>query len=108
MVRVSGAAGPDGKGGDLSITSAKTGIGSWSEAKIAAYLATSFTPYYDSVGGAMIELQADMAKLTDADRATIAAYLKAVRLILAAPPYVCFAKSRHLLKRLSVLVKWRA
>jgi mono/diheme cytochrome c family protein len=56
----------------------KTGIGSWSQAEIAEYLATGFTPDYDSVGGAMVEVQANMAKLTEADRAAIAAYLKAV------------------------------
>ena len=60
------------------ITSGKAGIGSWSAAEIASYLENGFTPDYDSVGGAMVEVQANMAKLTPADRAAIAAYLKAV------------------------------
>jgi mono/diheme cytochrome c family protein len=75
---LAGAASPEGKGKNPNITPAKTGIGSWSQAEIAEYLATGFTPDYDSVGGAMVEVQANMAKLTDADRAAIAAYLKAV------------------------------
>ncbi len=50
----------------------------WSEDEIAEYLKTGFTPDYDSVGGTMVEVQANMAELTDADRAAIAAYLKAV------------------------------
>ncbi len=75
---LAGAASPEGKGKNPNITPAKAGIGSWSQAEIADYLATGFTPDYDSVGGAMVEVQANMAKLTDADRAAIAAYLKAV------------------------------
>lgn len=50
----------------------------WSESEIADYLATGFTPDYDSVGGTMVEVQANMAALPAADRAAIAAYLKAV------------------------------
>ena len=69
---------PGREGKNPNITPAKTGIGSWSQAEITEYLATGFTPDYDSVGGAMVEVQANMAKLTDADRAAIAAYLKAV------------------------------
>ncbi|OSZ72712.1 cytochrome C [Sphingomonas sp. IBVSS1] len=51
---------------------------SWSAGEIADYLKTGFTPDYDSVGGSMVEVQANMAQLTDADRAAIAAYLKAL------------------------------
>ena len=40
------------------------GIGSWSEADIANYLETGFTPEFDSVGGAMAEVQQNMAQLT--------------------------------------------
>ncbi len=50
----------------------------WSADEIAEYLKTGFTPEYDSVGGSMAEVQSNMAKLTDADRAAIAAYLKAL------------------------------
>ena len=50
----------------------------YSAAEIADYLKTGFTPDYDSVGGTMVEVQANMAELPDEDRAAIAAYLKAV------------------------------
>ncbi|MGH6807461.1 MAG: diacylglycerol kinase, partial [Ensifer adhaerens] len=45
---------------------------------IASYLETGFTPEFDSVGGSMVEVQKNMAKLTAADREAIAAYLKAI------------------------------
>jgi mono/diheme cytochrome c family protein len=70
-----GAAAAEGTGKVPNITPAKL---KWSEAEIADYLKTGFTPDYDSVGGTMVEVQANMAALSDADRAAIAAYLKAV------------------------------
>ncbi len=73
-----GAAALEGKGRVPNITPAKQGIGVWSEGEIAEYLETGFTPDYDSVGGAMVEVQKNMAMLTKADRAAIAAYLKVV------------------------------
>jgi mono/diheme cytochrome c family protein len=71
------AGGPDaeGKGKVPGITPASL---KWSAADIAEYLKSGFTPDYDSVGGTMVEVQANMAQLPDADRAAIAAYLKAV------------------------------
>ena len=50
----------------------------WSAGEIADYLKTGFTPDYDSVGGSMVEVQANLAELPDADRAAIAAYVKAL------------------------------
>ena len=73
-----GAASLDGQGKVPNITPGKSGIGSWSASEIADYLETGFTPDYDSVGGSMVEVQANMAKLTPEDRAAIAAYLKAI------------------------------
>jgi mono/diheme cytochrome c family protein len=70
-----GAPDAEGKGKVPNITPARL---KWSEAEIAEYLKTGFTPDYDSVGGSMVEVQANMAALSDADRAAIAAYLKAV------------------------------
>jgi len=61
-----------------NISPVESGIGGWSAAEIADYLATGFTPDYDSVGGSMVKVQANMAKLTPNDREAIAAYLKAV------------------------------
>ena len=71
------AGGPDaeGKGKVPGLTPASL---KWSAAEIADYLKTGFTPDYDSVGGTMVEVQANLAQLPDADRAAIAAYLKAV------------------------------
>jgi mono/diheme cytochrome c family protein len=75
---LAGAPAAEGQGRVPNITPAKTGIGSWSAGEIADYLATGFTPDYDSVGGSMVEVQGNMARLTPADRAAIAAYLKAI------------------------------
>ena len=57
---------------------ASSGIGDWSEGDIANYLETGFTPEFDSVGGAMVDVQKNMARLTAEDREAIAAYLKAI------------------------------
>ena len=73
-----GAPSLDGPGKVPNITAGKTGIANWSAGEIADYLETGFTPDYDSVGGSMVEVQANMAKLTPEDRASIAAYLKAI------------------------------
>lgn len=73
-----GAVAAEGKGIVPNITSGGSRIKDWSEADIANYLETGFTPDFDSVGGAMVEVQRNMAQLTADDRAAIAAYLKAV------------------------------
>ena len=75
---LAGAANPEGEGRVPDITPGSKSIGSWSESDIAGYLETGFTPEYDSVGGTMVEVQKNMAKLTPEDRAAIAAYLKAI------------------------------
>ncbi len=72
---LAGAPDSEGKGKVPSINPARL---TWSEAEIADYLKTGFTPDYDSVGGSMVAVQANMAELTDTDRNAIAAYLKAV------------------------------
>jgi mono/diheme cytochrome c family protein len=75
---LAGAPAAEGQGRVPNITPSPDGIGSWSAGEIADYLATGFTPDYDSVGGSMAEVQTNMAKLTPEDRAAIAAYLKVV------------------------------
>ncbi|MEP9397168.1 cytochrome c [Mesorhizobium sp. KR2-14] len=75
---LAGATAAEGDGIVPNITSGEGGIGDWSEDDIVNYLETGFTPDYDSVGGSMVEVQRNMAKLTPEDRAAIAAYLKAV------------------------------
>jgi mono/diheme cytochrome c family protein len=56
----------------------KTGIGTWSEDDIASLLKDGGTPDGDFVGGSMAEIVRDTARLTEADRRAIAAYLKTV------------------------------
>lgn len=70
-----GAPNPSGKGTIPNITPAAL---DWSEADIAEYLSSGFTPEYDSAGGEMAEVIENTARLSDEDRAAIAAYLKAV------------------------------
>jgi mono/diheme cytochrome c family protein len=75
---LAGAPNPEGEGRIPNITPGSKSIGSWSESDIINYLETGFTPDFDSVGGSMVEVQQNMAKLPASDREAIAAYLKAV------------------------------
>ena len=50
----------------------------WSAGDIAYYLETGFTPDFDSAGGEMAAVIANMARLTPEDRQAIAAYVKAL------------------------------
>ncbi|WP_163850355.1 c-type cytochrome [Pseudooceanicola aestuarii] len=70
-----GAPNPSGEGRIPNITPA--GL-DWSAGDIAEYLSSGFTPEFDVAGGEMADVIANTAQLTDADRAAIAAYLKAV------------------------------
>lgn len=72
------AGAPDPEGGKGRIPNITPARLKWTAAEIADYLATGFTPDYDSVGGTMVAVQANMAALSAADRAAIAAYLQAV------------------------------
>lgn len=56
----------------------KTGIGNWSVDEIATSLKTGETPDFTILGGSMAEIVRNTARLTDADRRAIAAYLKAL------------------------------
>ncbi len=75
---LAGGAAPEGEGRVPNITPHADGIGGWSEKDIAYYLESGFTPDFDTVGGSMVDVQENLAKLSAADRAAIAAYLKAV------------------------------
>ena len=72
---MAGAANPSGEGRIPNIT---PGALDWSEADIAAYLQSGFTPSFDSAGGEMVAVIKNTSQLTDQDRAAIAAYLKAI------------------------------
>lgn len=75
---LAGAAAPVGDGIIPNITPNGRDIGGWSVADIAEYLSSGFTPEFDSAGGEMAAVVKNTARLTDEDRAAIAAYLKAV------------------------------
>jgi mono/diheme cytochrome c family protein len=75
---LAGAPNPEGRGRVPNITPGGNSISGWSAADIEYYLESGFTPDFDTVGGTMVAVQENMAKLTAEDRAAIAAYLKAV------------------------------
>ncbi|MGV1917288.1 c-type cytochrome [Rhizobium sp. 22-785-1] len=75
---LAGGPNPEGEGTIPDITPGSQAISSWTAADIANYLETGFTPEFDSVGGSMVKVQQNMAKLSTDDRNAIAAYLKAV------------------------------
>jgi mono/diheme cytochrome c family protein len=74
------AGGPDaeGKGWVPNITPHADGLATWSAKDIAYLLQSGLNPDADSVGSTMAEVVANIAKLSDADRAAIAAYLKSL------------------------------
>lgn len=74
-VWLAGAPNPGGKGRIPDIT--PDGL-DWSEADIAEYLKSGFTPDFDTAGGEMADVIENTSKLTGKDRAAIAAYLKIV------------------------------
>lgn len=75
---LAGAPALEGEGRVPNITPDAGGIGGWSAKDIAYYLESGFTPEYDSVGGPMVSVVDNMAKLAPADREAMAAYLKAI------------------------------
>ena len=75
---LAGGPAPEGIGRIPAIDNSAGGLGGWSATDIAYYLESGFTPDFDSVGGSMVSVQDNMARLTAEDRAAIAAYLKAL------------------------------
>lgn len=75
---LAGAPNPEGKGRIPNITPAGKAIADWSQRDIEYYLESGFTPEFDTVGGSMVAVQENLARLTPADRQAIAAYLKAI------------------------------
>jgi mono/diheme cytochrome c family protein len=76
---LAGAPHPEGGGRRIpNITPHEDGVGAWSEADLAYYFATGFTPTFDVVGGRMAAVQRNLEMLDDEDRQAIAAYLRAV------------------------------
>ena len=68
---------PDGEGIIPNITPDGS-VKGWSAGDLAYYLESGFTPEFDSVGGSMVSVQQNMARLPAEDRQAIAAYLKAI------------------------------
>ncbi|MFV0475697.1 MAG: c-type cytochrome [Pikeienuella sp.] len=74
---LSGGPNPDGEGRIPDLTPREGGL-DWSASDIAEYLRSGFTPDYDVAGGSMADVVTNTARLSDEDRAAIAAYLKAL------------------------------
>jgi len=75
---LAGAANLEGDGRIPDITPASRSVGEWSAKDIVYYLETGFTPEFDTVGGSMVAVQENLARLSPDDRAAIAVYLKAI------------------------------
>lgn len=75
---LAGAPNPEGDGRIPNITPHSSGLGGWSATDLAYYLETGFTPDFDTVGGSMVKVQENLARLSAADRAAIVAYLRAL------------------------------
>ncbi len=76
--RFTGGLDAEGKGWVPNITPHEDGLESWSAKDIAYLLQSGFTPEADSVGSSMADVVGNTAKLSDADRGAMAAYLKAL------------------------------
>lgn len=72
------SAGPGGKKVPNITPDKNAGTGNWSADDIAGVLTDGHTPDFDFVGGAMAEIVKNTARLSEADRQAIAAYLKTV------------------------------
>ena len=75
---LAGAPSLEGGGRIPNITPAGKNVSGWSAGDIAYYLESGFTPDFDTVGSSMVAVQESLAKLSDADRKAIAAYLIAI------------------------------
>ncbi len=78
LIRSSWLGGAENPSGEGRIPNISPGGLDWTEAEIAYYLETGFTPDFDTVGGEMTAVVKNTAKLAPEDRSAIAAYLKAV------------------------------
>ena len=72
---LAGAPLPDGPGKVPNITPGRL---TWSDADIAAYLTTGFTPDFDVVGGSMAHVVQNMSRLPASDVAAVVVYIKNV------------------------------
>lgn len=75
---LAGAPSLEGRGKVPNITPAGENISSWSQSDLVYYLESGFTPEFDTVGGSMVAVQENLAKLPHSDLESIAAYLQAI------------------------------
>ena len=75
---LAGGPNPEGKGNVPNITSGEGGLADWKTSDILYYFESGFTPEFDSVGGSMVAVQENLARLPAEDREAIAAYLQAI------------------------------
>ncbi len=80
---LAGAKTADGKGTVPNITPAAL---TWSDGELMEYFTSGFTPEFDSVGGHMVHVVENMAKLPKTDRAALIAYLRLVPPVETAKP----------------------
>lgn len=76
--RFAGGVDAEGKGWVPNITQHADGIAKWSDKDIAYLLQSGLTPENDAVGSSMADVIANTSKLSDADRAAMAAFLKSL------------------------------
>ena len=77
--RFAGGADPEGKGGWIpNITPHADGLSEWSAKDMDFFLETGLTPDGYAVASSMADVVANTSKLSPADRAAMAAYLKAL------------------------------
>lgn len=74
--RFAGGPDPAGKGFVPNITA--KGIGDWDADDLSYFLKTGETPDGDTTGGSMVAVVRNLSRLSDADRAAMAAYLKSL------------------------------
>jgi mono/diheme cytochrome c family protein len=84
--RFAGGPNPEGKGWVPNITPHPDGLATWSARDIAYLLQSGMTPESDSVGSTMADVVRSTARLSDSDRAAIAAYLKTHAHLPGKPP----------------------
>ena len=72
---LTGAPNPAGRGTFPDLTPPEM---SWSEAELVEYFTSGFTPEFDTAGGHMALVVENLAALPEADRAAVAAYIKAL------------------------------
>lgn len=73
-----GGRAPEGDGTVPNITPHPDGIGDWSIDDLEAAFRTGFLPDFETFGGAMVDVQKNLARLTDEDREAIALYLNSL------------------------------